>query len=114
MNNHILENIQKILDEARSAGNAAASEYFIKELNSKDAYPCGFAWVEIHGVKGNTKLGKYLKLVGVRHNDYNRCFEFHGTDMMVQNMDVKYEGAKAASAVLRKYGFNAYAMERID
>ena len=36
--------------------------YLRDKLQGRDMFPCGFAWVRIAGVKGNTKLGKALRI----------------------------------------------------
>ena len=75
---------------------------------------CGFAWVDILGVKGNTKLGKMLKLAGVRQS-YTKSFQlWTPSGMNCQNVDTLEEGARAAANVFKKYGFEAYADSRLD
>jgi hypothetical protein len=79
-----------------------------------DQYACGFAWVNIYKVKGNTKLGKMLKAAGVRQ-DYTKAFQiWNPADMGVQNVDTLEAGADAAAKVFQKYGFEAYAGSRLD
>ena len=57
--------INTIVAEARDAAHQAATNYFHTVLRGQDQYACGFAWVDICGVKGNTRLGRMLKAAGV-------------------------------------------------
>lgn len=100
-----------IVAESRTQAHKAAVNHIAK--HGEDWY-CGFAWINILGVKGNTKLGKMLKEAGVKQ-DYTKTFQIwnpsgHGT----QSMLVKEAGAEAAAQVFRKYGFNASTGSRAD
>jgi len=113
--NYTAPELKSILAEAEVAAHNAAMTYFTKTLGGKDSYPCGFAWVEIHGVKGNTKLGRAMKAAGIRQSSYSKVFEVSNmSGLNVQNVSVKEEAAGAASAVLSKYGFRAYPCSRLD
>ena len=109
------DEINEIVRQAREAGHKAAMKYFQEKLGGRDQYACGFAWVNIHGVKASTKLGRMLKAAGVRKNDYDKAFQiWNPSGMMCQNVDTLEEGARAAAQVFQKYGFNAYAGSRLD
>jgi hypothetical protein len=106
--------IENILTEAKTAAREAAEKYFQEKLGGRDQYSCGFAWVNIYGVKGNTKLGKTLKAAGLRQ-DYTKAFSiWNPSEHNCQNIDTKEAGALAAQKVLEKYGFRAYAGSRLD
>lgn len=112
--NYTQEQVNAIVAEAKAEARAAADKFFAEKLGGRDQYACGFAWVNIHGVKGNTKLGKQLKAAGVAQ-DYTRAFQLwnpsgHGC----QNVDTKEHGAVAAARVFERYGFTAYAGSRLD
>ena len=112
--NYTQEQVNKIVAEAREAAYQAAMKFFREKLGGQDQYACGFAWTNIYGVKGNTKLGKMLKAAGVRQ-DYTKAFQlWNPSAMMVQNVDTLEEGARAAADVFKKYGFEAYAGSRLD
>jgi hypothetical protein len=112
--NYTKDQVQEIVAEAKAAAYKAAMEFFYDKLNGKDQYACGFAWVNIYGVKGNTKLGKTLKEAGVRQ-DYTKAFQiWNPSGMGVQNVDTLEAGAYAAAEVFKKYGFEAYAGSRLD
>ena len=106
--------INQIFGEADVASLVASTKYLNESLGGKDAYPCGFGWVEIYGIRANSKVGQYLSQLGMRKDSYRKSFIFHSNTPNVQNMDVKYEGANAAAKVLQSYGFRAFATSRID
>ena len=108
------EQINDIVQEAKHEAAHAAAKFFQERLGGQDQYACGFAWVNIYGVKGNTRLGKMLKAAGVRQ-DYTKAFQiWNPADMGVQNVDTLEAGADAAAKVFQKYGFEAYAGSRLD
>jgi hypothetical protein len=103
-----------IVAEAKEAAQIAARKFFQERLGGRDQYACGFAWVNIYGIKGNTKMGKVLKAAGVRQ-DYTKAFQiWNPANMGCQNVDTLYEGAKAAAEVFTNYGFESYAGSRLD
>lgn len=103
--------VNEIVAEAMNEANRAARE-FLAIHGDRDC--CGFAWTNIYGVKGNTKLGKMLKAAGVRQ-DYTKAFQlWNPAKVPVQSLSVLEAGAEAAAQVFRKYGFEAYAGSRLD
>lgn len=109
------DQINAIVAEAKSEARKAAEEFFQNQLNGQDRFACGFAWVDIYGVKGNTKLGKMLKAAGVERSDYKKCFSiWNPSEHSAQNVDTKEAGAYAAAKVFERYGFRAYAGSRLD
>jgi len=113
---YTVDQVQAIVAEAKSAAHTRAIEYISKHLNGEDNFPCGFAWVEIYGIKGNTKLGRTLKAAGIDQNTWgSRCFRiWNPSAVNYQNVDCKEAGAQAAADILKKYGFEAYASSRLD
>jgi len=112
--NYTQEQVNEIVREAQEAARKAALDFFQTRLGGRDQYACGFAWVNIYRVKGNTKLGKMLKAAGVRQ-DYTKAFQiWNPSGMPVQNVDTLEAGAEAAANVFQKYGFEAYAGSRLD
>ena len=108
------DQVTQIVIEAKHAAYQAAKKFFEERLGGRDQYACGFAWVNIYKVKGNTRLGKMLKQAGVRQ-DYTKAFQiWNPSNLHVQNVDTLEEGARAAAEVFRKYGFEAYAGSRLD
>ena len=106
--------VDTIVAEAKSAAREAAERFFQEKLNGRDQFACGFAWVDIFGIKGNTKLGKAFKEAGVSKS-YTGAFQiWNPSNMYVQNVDTLEAGAQAAADVFKKYGFSAYAGSRLD
>jgi hypothetical protein len=112
--NYTKEQIVEIVAEAKLEARKAAEKFFQEKLGGQDQYACGFAWVNIYGIKGNTKMGKVLKEAGVRQ-DYTKAFSiWNPSGMGCQNVDTLEAGARAAAKVFEKYGFTAYAGSRLD
>lgn len=112
--NFTQEQVNDIVEEAKAAAYQAAFDYFHQRLNGQDQFACGFAWVNVYGVKGNTKLGKMLKKAGVKQ-DYTKAFQiWNPSQFPCQNVDTLEAGAEAAANVFRARGFEAYAGSRLD
>jgi len=108
------EQIPQIVEEAKDAARQAATNYFHEVLGGRDQMACGFAWVNIYGVKGSTKLGKALAAEGIRKSYSGGMQMWNPSTMMVQNVDTLSAGAEAAAKVFKSYGFDAYADSRLD
>jgi hypothetical protein len=108
------EMVPQIVAEAQQAAQVAAAKFFQERLGGKDQYACGFAWVEIYGIKGNTKLGKALAAQGITKSYSGGLQMWNPSKFPCQNVDTKEAGAEAAAAVFKKYGFTAYAGSRLD
>jgi hypothetical protein len=112
MLNFTQEQVNAIVVEARTEANSAARAA-LAQYGDRDC--CGFAWTNIYGIKGSTKLGKMLEAAGVRKNSYERAFQlWNPSGVMVQSMNILEAGAVAAAKVFRKYGFEAYSGSRMD
>ena len=112
---YTVEQVKAIVAEAKTEARKAADTYFQTNLGGVDQYACGFAWVDIYGIKGNTKLGKTLKAAGIERSDWKKCFSiWNPSEHGAQNIDTKEAGAYAAQKVFEKYGFRAYAGSRLD
>ncbi len=108
------EQIPEIVAEAERAAHAAASKYFQEVLGGQDRFACGFAWVDIYGVRGNTKLGRALTAAGVRKSYTKSLQMWNPSKFGCQNVDTLEAGAEAAARVFKRYGFEAYAGSRLD
>lgn len=111
--------IQAIVSQAMMAAREAAEAYFKNNLAGRDCFPCGFAWVRITGVKGNTKLGKALKDCGFSKAYAGGMEIWNPSGLPVQNVDVKLAGAEAfANLLIKKLnlpeGFKILAECRLD
>jgi len=111
--NNIIQ-VNTIVNEAKQAAREAAEKYFQEKLGGVDQYSCGFAWVDIFGVKGNTRLGKALKAAGIRKSYTGSYQIWNPAEIGVQNIDTLEAGAEAAAKVFERYGFKAYAGSRLD
>ena len=79
-----------------------------------EAWYCGFAWVNIYGIKGNTKLGKRMKAAGF-DKDYTGAYTiWNPSGLGTQCMSTKEAGAAAAARVFTAAGFTCYAGSRAD
>ena len=109
------EELSRILTEASETSKKEATEYFNTRLKGIDQFACGFAWVEIYGIRGNSKLGKQLESLGIKKDSYKKCHSvWDPSGLNIQNIDTKEVGAQAYAKVLQKYGFNAYDGSRLD
>ena len=106
--------VDAIVAEAKSAARVAAEQFFQEKLGGRDQFACGFAWVDIFGVKGNTRLGRAFKEACVKKSHTGAFQIWNPADMYVQNVDTLEAGAEAAAQVFKKYGFTAYAGSRLD
>ncbi len=112
--NYTKEQVDQIVKEAQLAAKQAAMDYFYDRLKGQDQFACGFAWVNIYKVRGNTKVGRALKEAGIRPSYTGGLQMWNPSGMMVQNVDTLEAGADAAAKVFQKYGFEAYAGSRLD
>mgnify|MGYP003704362239 CR=1 FL=1 len=111
---YTVQQIKDIVAEASQAATEAASLFFQTKLGGRDQFACGFAWVDIHGIKGNTKMGRNMKAAGVRQS-YTKAFQlWNPSGSPVQNIDTKEAGAQAYAEVFKRHGFEAYASSRLD
>ena len=95
------------LQHARDAAEAHLEQY------GEHAY-CGFAWINIYGVKGSTKLGRRMKAAGFE-KDYTGAYSiWNPSGLGTQCMSTKEAGASAAAKVFTAAGFKCYANSRAD
>ena len=108
---YTVEDLAKIRRQALEAGRRAAVDYI--QTYGEDSY-CGFAWVNIHGVRGNTRLGRRMKEAGF-DKDYSGAYSlWDPSGLGTQSMSVKEAAARATAEVFTQYGFRAYAGSRAD
>jgi len=108
------DQIPAIVEAARAAAYIAANTFFKEKLGGVDQYSCGFAWVNIYGVKGNTKMGKAFAKANITKAYGGGLQMWNPSGYGCQNIDTKEKGAEAAAAVFKSYGFEAYAGSRLD
>ena len=111
INSYSVDYLKQLLASAQQAAYDAGTQ-FIKQ-HGEQGY-CGFAWVNIWGVKGNTKLGKAMKAAGYT-KDYTGAYSiWNPSGLGTQCMSTKEAGAEAAARVFVAAGFTAYAGSRPD
>jgi hypothetical protein len=107
-----LEQLKKVLERADEEATIASQTYLKDALGGRDQFPCGFAWVNILGFKGqkingNTKMGKLLKEAGITQNYGDRKFQLWCPGRgRWQNVYVIEQGAAQAALVLATAGFD--------
>ena len=112
--NYTVEQIKDIVTEATQAAATAADEFENKYFPDGGWGACGFAWVDIFGIKGNTKAGRAMKAAGI-NKAYNGAYQiWNPSKYPTQNVDTLEAGARAAADVFKRYGFTAYAGSRLD
>jgi len=107
------EAVQDALNEAGMAARAAAKAFYAQH---GDRGACGFAWVNVWGVRSNSRLGKTLQSYGFR-KDYTGSLQlWNPSKAGVQSVDILEAGAEAFAQVLRdKLGLEkVYAGSRLD
>ena len=108
-----LEAVQDACNEAGIQARTAAKE-FLAKYGDRDA--CGFAWVEVYGVRSNSKLGKALASQGFSKSYTGALQLWNPSKAAVQSISVLEAGAEAYAKVLReKLGLErCYTGSRLD
>lgn len=109
-----LQAVQDALNEAAMAARTAAKETYAAMGGDRGA--CGFAWVNVWGVRKNSKLGQALQAAGFR-KDYTGSLQlWNPAKAGVQSLDILEAGAYAYAEVLKaKLGLDkVYAGSRMD
>jgi hypothetical protein len=108
-----LDAVQDALNEAGIQARTAAKAFHAQH-GDRDA--CGFAWVNVWGVRSNSKLGKALQAAGFR-KDYTGSLQlWNPSKFPSQSISILEAGAEAYAEVLRKkLGLEkVYAGSRLD
>jgi hypothetical protein len=108
-----LDLVQDACNEAAMQARTAAKIAYA-QIGERDA--CGFAWVNVWGVRSNSKLGKALQAAGFR-KDYTGSLQiWNPSGHHTQSISVKEAGAYAYAKVLQeKLGLEkVYAGSRMD
>lgn len=108
------DQFQAIHTEALDAAKVAATNFFNDRLGGVDQFACGFAWVEVHDVRSNSKLGNEMKKLGFYKSHKKNLELWDPSHFPCQNVDTLAAGAKAYANVLTQHGFTAYANSRLD
>ena len=106
--------VQDACNEAAMAARTAAKQTLAALGGDRGA--CGFAWVNVWGVRSNSKLGNALKAAGFRKDYTGALSLWNPSKAAVQSLDVLEAGAYAYAEVLKeKLGLEkVYAGSRMD
>ena len=111
LNDYTVEDLKTLKAAALQHANDAALAH-IDEYGEQ--WYCGFAWVNIWDIKGNTKLGKRMKAAGFT-KDYTGAYSiWNPSGLGTQCMSTKEAGARAAAKVFQAAGFKCSAGSRAD
>jgi hypothetical protein len=111
--NYTQEQITAIVAEAQVEARKAA-EAFHAQYGDRDC--CGFAWVNIYGVRSNSRLGKTLQSYGFS-KDYTGSLQlWNPSKAGTQSISILEAGAEAYARVLKeRLGLDkVYAGSRLD
>ena len=109
-----LDKVQDACNAAEMAARTAAKQTYAALGGDKGA--CGFAWVNVWGVRSNSKLGNALKAAGFRKDYTGALSLWNPSKAAVQSLDILEAGAYAYAEVLKeKLGLEkVYAGSRMD
>ena len=105
--------VQAVCEEASLAARKAASDFY-SQHGDRDA--CGFAWVNVWGVRSNSRLGKTLQTFGFRKSYDGALQLWNPSKLGTQSVSILEAGAEAYAKVLsEKLGLDrVYAGSRLD
>jgi hypothetical protein len=115
------QNIDEVLAEAHRQGMAALQAANPQPMVVTDGQhrwtvpggPCGFAWVNIRGVRSNSRVGRRLTEQG-----FQKSYSQPGLQYWVhegnQSMELKEAYADAFAKVLKSQGLDASVGSRMD
>ena len=105
--------VQDACEEASLEARKAAKAFF-DQHGDRDA--CGFAWVDVYGVRSNSRLGKTLQSFGFSKSYTGSLQLWNPSKAGVQSISVLEAGADAYAKVLReKLGLEqCYTGSRMD
>ena len=116
-----MKNIQDIHTEATVMAQTAVAK-FLEDWNTKtggneygEPMYCGFAWVDVHVERTNSKEAKALESIGFKKSYRPKTMTlWDPAKHNGQSMDCKEVGAQAYADVLRAHGYKAYMGSRAD
>jgi virulence-associated protein VapD len=105
--------VQDACNEAAQQARTATKAFLAKH-GDRDA--CGFAYVDVYGVRSNSKLGKALQAAGFSKSYKGSLQLWNPSGHHTQCITAKEEGAEAYAKVLReKLGLErCYAGSNMD
>ena len=107
-----LDTLVSVLDTAQAQARKATEDFLAKH-GDRDA--CGFAWVNVYGVRSNSKIGKVLIAAGFSKSYTGGLQLWNPSGSWTQCITAKEVGAQAYADVLKQAGIEqAYAGSRMD
>ena len=108
-------NIELAHSNAIAAAQSASQQFVDKHFGGRDGGACGFASVEVYGVRSNSKVGKALQAVGFSKS-YTGALTLRNRWYMGQSVDAADAGAQAYKDTFRALtGLDkVYAASRLD
>ena len=104
--------VQQVCTRAELAAKIAAQAFY-NQHGDRDA--CGFAWVNVYGVRSNSRLGKTLQTFGFSKSYTGALQLWNPSKAGVQSISILEAGAEAYAEVLKRdLGVEAYAGSRMD
>ena len=105
--------VQDATNEAGIQARTAAKAFHAKH-GDRDA--CGFAWVDVYGVRSNSKVGKWLPAAGFRKSYTGSLQLWNPSGFPTQSISILEAGAEAYAEVIKqKLGLDkVYAGSRLD
>ena len=105
--------VQKVCERAALAAKIAAQDFFNKH-GDRDA--CGFAWVNVYGVRSNSRLGKTLQSFGFSKSYTGGLQLWNPSKAPTQSISILEAGAEAYAQTLKEgLGLEqVYAGSRMD
>lgn len=115
MNTLTVTDVATAHTQALAAANTAAQQFASQHFDGGDGGACGFSWVDVYGVRSNSKLGKALQAVGFSKS-YTGSLQLWNKWWRGQSVDAGEAGAQAYAEVLREeLGLDkVYAGSRLD
>jgi len=106
------EAVQTACNEAAIQARTAAKAHYDTH-GDRDA--CGFAWVDVYGVRSNSRLGKTLSSYGFRKSYTGSLQLWNPSGAGSQSISILEAGAEAyAKVITERLGIRAYAGSRLD
>lgn len=106
--------LEMVLEDAAVAAVTASARYVAEVLGGRDQYPCGFSYVNVYNIRGNSKLGDVLRKYGFRKNDGKGFSRGAGAFCRVQNVNAAEAAMQAYADHLRKAGVEVSVTAYLD
>jgi len=109
-------NLKEMHDFAKRKANQQAQKELDKYPNGEPEFSCGYACVNVYGLRKNSKLVKKFEEIGFEWDTYRKCLSLSSYDILNYNgqcIMVKEAGCEAYRDVCEKYGLKIHASSRL-